>query len=95
MHFEWNEEKAKSNLKKHGVSFAEAETVFGDFLARIFDDEEHSFEERRNGIVGHSKANRLLIISFTELEDDKIRIISAREVTSTERRKYENANGWK
>lgn len=46
MQFEWNEEKAESNLKKHGVSFAEAETVFGDSLARIFEDEEHSFEER-------------------------------------------------
>ena len=53
MQFEWNEEKAESNLKKHGVSFAEAETVFGNFLARIFDDEEHSFDERRSGIVGH------------------------------------------
>lgn len=50
MHFEWDKEKAASNLKKHGVSFAEAETVFGDSLARIFDDE-HSFDERRSGIV--------------------------------------------
>ncbi len=93
MQFEWDESKAEINLKKHGVSFAEAQTVFGDALARIFDDEEHSFEERRNGIVGHSKTNRLLIISFTERSNDKIRIISARETTSAERKKYENANG--
>ena len=82
-------EKAESNLKKHGVSFAEAETVFGDSLARIFDDEEHSFDERRNGIFGHSTANQPLIISFTERGNNKIRTISAREVTSAERRKYE------
>lgn len=93
MHFEWDKEKAESNFKKHGVSFEEAKSVFGDALAKIFDDEEHSAEERRNGIVGHSVKNRLLIISFTERNDDTIRIISARETTLTERRKYENENG--
>lgn len=92
MQFEWDNEKAESNLKKHGVSFEEAETVFGDFLARVFEDEEHSFEERRHGIVGHSMNSRLLIVSFTERENDMIRIISAREVTPKERRSYENAN---
>lgn len=93
MQFEWNPEKAEVNLKKHGVSFEEAKTVFGDFLARIFEDEEHSFDEKRNGIVGHSTENRLLIISYTEKDDDTIRIISARETTPRERRKYENENG--
>ena len=93
MQFEWDKAKASANLKKHGVNFAEAETVFGDSLARIFDDEEHSFEERRNGIVGHSIQKRLLIISFTERENDTIRIVSARGTTPMERRKYENANG--
>ena len=93
MQFEWNPEKAEANLKKHGVDFEEAKTVFGDFLARIFDDAEHSFEEKRHGIVGHSANNRLLIISYTEKEDDTIRIISARETTPRERRKYENENG--
>ena len=48
MQFEWDEVKAETNLKKHGVSFAEAETVFGDSLARIFDDEVQSIEERRH-----------------------------------------------
>ena len=93
MQFEWDIEKAESNLKKHGVSFEEAKTVFGDFLARIFDDDEHSFEERRNGIVGHSDQNRLLIVSFTERENETIRIISARETTVRERRKYEDEAG--
>ena len=93
MQFEWSIEKAESNLKQHGVSFEKAKTAFGDFLARIFDDEEHSFEEKRNGIVGHSDQNRLLIVSFTERENDTIRIISARETTSRERRKYEDENG--
>ena len=74
MQFEWDEEKAESNLKKHGVSFEEAQTVFGDSLARIFDDEVHSFDEKRNGIVGHSANNRLLIVSFTERENGIIRI---------------------
>lgn len=92
MRFEWDTAKAESNFKKHDVSFAEAETVFGDSLARIFDDEEPSFEEKRHGIVGHSKLNRLLIISFSEKENDTIRIISARKTTPTERRKYENEN---
>lgn len=75
------------------MSFEEAKTVFGDVLARIFDDEEHSFEEKRNGIVGHSIKNRLLIISYTERENDTIRIISARETTFRERKKYEDENG--
>ena len=65
MQFEWNLEKAEANLKKHGVGFEEAKIVFGDFSARIFEDEEHSFEEKLNGIVGHSAKNRLLIISYT------------------------------
>ena len=93
MEFEWDENKAESNLEKHGVSFVEAETVFGDILARIFDDEEHSLGERRNGIIGHSINSRLLIVSFTERPDDIIRIISARVATPKERRKYENENG--
>jgi hypothetical protein len=85
--------KSRKQSQKHDVSFEEAQTVFGDSFARIFDDEQHSFDERHNGIVGHSAENRLLIISFTEKESDTIRIISARETTPTERRKYENADG--
>jgi uncharacterized DUF497 family protein len=93
MQFEWNPEKADANLKKHRVSFEEAATVFGDSLARIFDDETHSSEEKLEILMGHSIENRLLIISFTERENDTIRIISARETTPREKRKYENENG--
>ena len=71
MQFEWDREKAEINLKKHGVSFEEAKTVFGDPLARIFDDDEHSLEERRDGIVGRSIRNRLLIISASNNADGK------------------------
>lgn len=91
MQFEWNPEKADANLKKHSVDFAEAETVFGDPLAKIFDDDDHSFEEKREIIVGHSIQKRLLIVSFAERENDTIRIISARLTTPKERKDYENA----
>ena len=54
LEFEWDPKKAAANLKKHGVSFGEAITVFADPLARIFDDDEHSSQERREIIIGHS-----------------------------------------
>jgi uncharacterized DUF497 family protein len=91
MQFEWNPQKAESNLTNHQVDFAEAETVFGDPLAKIFDDDEHSAEEKREIIIGHSLDGRLLIVIFTERENDTIRIISARLATPKERRDYENA----
>ena len=90
MRFEWNPEKAAANLKKHRVSFEEAESVFGDPLARIFVDDVHSFDEKRNAIFGHSLMNRLLIVSYTERESDRIRIISARLATPKESRRYAN-----
>ena len=73
-----------------GVTFEEAATVFRDPTAFIFDDDEHSDEEYRELIVGHSTRNRLLIISFTE-SDDVIRIISARKADAGEQRAYEHA----
>ena len=91
MQFEWNPKKAESNFKKHNVEFSEAETIFGDPLAKIFDDDKHSTDENREIIVGHSTENRLLIVSFTERENDTIRIISARITTSQERKDFENA----
>jgi len=93
--FEWDEEKAAVNQRKHGVSFAEAATVFGNPLAVIFDDPEHSMEELREIIVGHSDRERLLVVSFTEREG-VIRIISARKATPRERRDYEENpfGGW-
>jgi uncharacterized protein len=87
--FEWDDDKAKANLKKHKVSFDEASTVFGDALAKIFSDEKHSSEEIREIIVGHSILDRLLLVSFTERRRDVIRIISARVATRNERKSYE------
>ena len=86
--FEWNARKANDNLKKHRVTFEEALTVFADPLARIFDDPDHSEGESRELIIGHSAAQRLLVVSFTEREA-RTRIISARESTAQERRDYE------
>lgn len=87
--FEWDETKADTNLKKHGVSFAEASTVFGDWSAKMFYDDEHSTDEKREFIVGYSEMNRLLIVYFTERENKKLRIISARKPTKIERKDYE------
>jgi uncharacterized DUF497 family protein len=86
--FEWDEDKAASNLKKHGVTFEEAASVFSDPLAAIFDDEAHSEEEHREIIIGHSSQNRLLLVCLTE-RGETIRIISARRATKRERRDYE------
>ena len=88
MRFEWNTEKAEANLKKHGVSFDEAKTVFSDPLFVIFADPDHSFEEKRFVIMGESKQNRLLVVSYTERKT-ATRLISAREATRPERKKYE------
>ncbi|NJL58111.1 BrnT family toxin [bacterium] len=88
MQFEWNNEKAASNLTKHGVSFEEAKTVFDDSLYVDFYDPDHSEDEERYLIVGQSNRGRLLIVSYTERRDS-IRLISAREVTRTEREAYE------
>jgi uncharacterized protein len=88
MEFEWDESKATSNLKKHGVSFNEAKTVFDNLLAVIFDDEAHSVGEKREVMIGHSQNNRLLLVAFTE-RPNAIRIISARLATRREREDYE------
>jgi uncharacterized DUF497 family protein len=87
--FEWDSEKAIANLRKHKVSFDEATTVFRDPLAVIFDDEDHAAEERREIIIGHSLANRLVLVCFTEREQKCARIFSARQLTRTERKDYE------
>lgn len=88
MEFDWDPQKAERNRQKHGVSFEEAETVFVDPLAVIFDDEWHSHNEEREIIIGLSNHNRLLLVCFTE-RPNTIRIISARETTSKERQDYE------
>lgn len=86
--FEWDARKAQENLKNHGVAFEEALTVFADPLANIFDDPDHSAEERRELIIGHSVRQRLLIVSFTD-RGRRTRLIGAREATAHERRDYE------
>jgi hypothetical protein len=88
MQFEWDPDKAASNLNKHGVRFEEATTVFANPLALIFEDEEHSQDELREIIIGHSERNRLLLVSFTERQSS-LRIISARVATRQERDDYE------
>lgn len=88
--FEWDPKKARLNLSKHGVSFEEALTVFGDLLARIFDDEDHSIEEQREIIIGHSAKERILIVCFTA-QGESVRIFSARKATRRERKDYEES----
>jgi uncharacterized protein len=89
--FEWDNNKAKQNVKKHGVSFEEASTVFGDPLARTIPDPLHSGEEDRFVHLGKSQRRRLLVVVFTE-RGDKIRIISARAATRRERKHHEEGS---
>ena len=89
MQFEWNQDKANLNLKKHGVSFNEASTVFNDPLSVTFPDPDHSYGEERYVIIGLSSASCILIVPHTDRED-RVRIISAREATRNERRFYED-----
>ncbi len=89
MKFEWDSEKDRENIKKHGVSFQEATTVFGDPLAATIPDPDHSHGEERYVTVGLSTSNRLVVVSHTE-QGDNFRIISAREANSHERRTYES-----
>ena len=88
MRFEWDEDKAASNLKKHGVSFDEAVTVFFDPLSATFDDPEHSLEERRLITVGYSSRGRLIVVCHTERRGS-VRLFSARRATKLERRRHE------
>lgn len=89
MHFEWDREKAKKNLRKHKVPFDEAMTVFYDPLSATFDDPDHSDDEQRLITVGFSSRERLLIVSHTE-RGKTIRIISARPATVHERKRHES-----
>ncbi len=90
MRFEWDEKKATTNLAKHGVSFEEAATVFGDPLSDTFDDPDHSADEQRFLIVGTSDRGRMLIVAHTD-DGAVVRLISAREPTTGERKSYEES----
>ena len=88
MEFEWDSEKAKTNLRKHRISFEEATTVFEDRLAAIYQDPDHSVKEQRYLTVGASSDRRLLILALAA-RGERIRIINARKVTKRERELYE------
>jgi uncharacterized DUF497 family protein len=87
--FTWNPRKAEANLKKHDVDFREAATVFDDPMSVAFPDPEHSVGEARFLIIGMSALGRVLVVSYTEVAGDIIRIISARTATTRERKFYE------
>ena len=87
--FEWDDEKAESNLAKHDVSFSEAATVFYDPYAIVVDDDEHSIDENRFIIVGLSATARVLTVCHCYREQNEvIRIISARKATKNEEAEY-------
>ena len=88
--FEWDDAKAKANLKKHGVPFGEALAVFADPLARIFDDPDHSEDEPRELIIGFSSKPRLLVVGFTE-RSGRVRLIHARRATKSEQKRHEES----
>lgn len=89
MKFEWDEAKALANVGKHGVSFEEARTVFGDAFALHQYDGPHSWSEERFIIVGMSERPRLLFVVYVERIEERFRLISARQATPRERRNYE------
>ncbi|MEN9521239.1 MAG: hypothetical protein RLZZ381_3827 [Cyanobacteriota bacterium] len=86
MRYQWDKNKALSNLNKHGIDFADAVSVFSDELAiTIFDDR---FEEERYITIGIDLFSRILVVTYT-MRDDEIRLISARKASKNERLQYE------
>ncbi len=89
LRFDWDPAKAASNLKKHGISFAEAKSAFADERAKIIPDPDHSVDEERFVLIGLSLKLRLLVVCHCYRErSGTIRIISARRATKTETRQY-------
>ena len=88
LRFTWDPAKAAANFRKHGVTFEDASSVFRNPLAKVLPDPIHSEQEQRSLIIGNSAGGRLLLVVFTEA-DDQIRIISARDASVRERREYE------
>ena len=88
MRFEWDEKKAARNVVKHGISFEEAVTVFGDPLSDTFPDPDHSHQEQRFIIIGSAESGKILVVAHTD-KGGTVRIISARDATSGERKSYE------
>jgi uncharacterized DUF497 family protein len=88
--FEWDGRKARDNIARHGVSFEEAITAFGDPFGHILEDPRHSEGEERFVLIGESERRRVLVVIFTE-RGSAIRIVSARTATHRERRNYEES----
>lgn len=88
MELEWDPTKAKINVRKHGVTFEEAATVFDDPMATYYEDPDHSISERRYLTIGTSAKGQLIHIAFAD-RAGRIRIIQARRLTRNERRQYE------
>ncbi len=86
--FDWDEDKAIANLKKHKVSFEEAKTVFADPFSITVDDPKHSADECRFVDIGAAANGKILVVSYTQREE-KIRLISCRKSTKSERKIYE------
>ncbi len=86
--FEWDEDKSRQNVEKHGVTFDEAKTVFNDPFAITIADPDHSYQEDRYVDIGLSSKERVLVLWYTEREEN-IRIIGCRKATPSERRIYE------
>ena len=86
--FEWDAEKARENEQKHGVTFLEGSEVFDDDHSSTVRDPDHSTDEERYLIFGMTKQGKYLVVSYTERQE-RIRLISARQMTARERRAYE------
>lgn len=89
--FDWDAAKERKNFRKHRVTFAEAQTVFDDPVARIEDDPDHSVGEHRELVIGYSREGRLLVVSFVQ-RGEILRIINARSVDTRERKRHEEEN---
>jgi uncharacterized DUF497 family protein len=90
MKFEWDPDKAARNLKRHGISFAEATSAFGDPLSLTVDDPDHSVGEHRFILIGQTHTGRLVVVCHVALDDDEtIRLISARLPSRREQKSYE------
>jgi uncharacterized protein len=91
LNFRWDDDKATANLAKHGVSFAEAATMFSDLNALNFPDDEHSEFEQRMHTIGYSANSRILLVVNLD-RGENLRIVSARRATLSERQRYERRN---
>ena len=89
LRFEWDPAKANSNQKKHGIMFAEAMSCFYDPMHILIDDPDSAMDESRLILIGVSGKSRILVVVHVDVDGDKIRIISARKATKTERKQYE------